>query len=57
MVFNSYIFILLFMPVVYAGYRLLIKGGFQRFLNIYLLAVSLFFYDSFSIRHLFILVV
>ena len=55
MVFNSYIFILLFLPVVYAGYRFLIRRGFQRFLNIYLLAASLIFYAYFSIKHLIVL--
>lgn len=55
MVFNSYIFILVFLPLVYVGYRLLIKYGLQYLLNFYLLTVSLIFYAYFSIRHLLIL--
>lgn len=45
------------MPLVYLGYRLLIKGGFQRFLNIYLLIASLIFYACFSVKHLGILLI
>lgn len=47
----------MFLPIVYAGYRFLVKGGFQHFLNIYLLAASIIFYAYFSIEHLLVLLV
>lgn len=44
MLFNSYIFILLFFPIVCAGYYLLIKIQKQNWLNCFLLVMSLTFY-------------
>jgi D-alanyl-lipoteichoic acid acyltransferase DltB (MBOAT superfamily) len=44
MLFNSYIFLLLFLPVTYAGYRLLIRYGRQESALLWLNVCSFFFY-------------
>ena len=52
MVFSSYVFILLFLPITLGGYYLLSRcknGIFQR---LFLIAASLFFYAYFNVRYL-----
>ena len=44
MLFNSYIFILLFLPLVCAGYYFLIRIKKQNWINLFLLVMSLGFY-------------
>ncbi|MDH3967186.1 MAG: MBOAT family protein, partial [Rhodospirillales bacterium] len=44
MLFNSHIFIFLFLPVTVAGFYLLGRGGHRRAVVCWLVAASLFFY-------------
>ncbi len=44
MLFNSYVFLLLFLPIACAGHRLLTRGGRQEPALLWLNACSLFFY-------------
>lgn len=52
MLFNSYIFILLFLPLVLIGYFLLNHYGKYRVAMLYLLLMSLWFYSYFNIKYL-----
>ncbi len=52
MLFNSFEFILLFLPVVYAGYLLLWRAARGIVLLYWLIAASLFYYGWWSPRHL-----
>lgn len=56
MLFNSYIFILLFLPLCIAGYFML--NHFRRFTlgQFYLLAMSLWFYGYFNVSYLLIII-
>ena len=52
MYFNSYEFIFVFLPVAIGGYFLLGKSSKSNFANVWLLAVSLFFYGYWEISYL-----
>lgn len=56
MLFNSYIFILLFLPLTLAGWFLLNKTKSEILPKIYLLGMSLWFYAYFNIKYLPIIV-
>ncbi len=56
MLFNSYIFILLFLPVCIVGYFLLNKTGNYRIGLLFLLGMSLWFYGFFNLYYVFIIV-
>ena len=56
MLFNSYIFILLFLPLTVAGFYLLSKTGKNFLPKMWLLGMSLWFYAYFNIRYLPIIV-
>jgi D-alanyl-lipoteichoic acid acyltransferase DltB (MBOAT superfamily) len=49
--FNSYIFIAAFLPVVWCGYLFLVRRGETRSAQIWLVAASLFFYGWWNIAH------
>ena len=51
MVFSSYIFIFVFLPIVLAGYYILsmLKNGIYQ--KLFLTGASLFFYGYFNIRY------
>ena len=55
MLFNSYIFILLFFPVVLIGYYLTGRFGKLRMGNIFLIGMSLWFYGYYNPKYLFII--
>lgn len=55
MLFNSYIFILIFLPLVLLGYYGLYRLKNATYSKIYLLAMSLWFYAYFNISYLFII--
>jgi len=55
MLFNSYVFILLFLPVALAGYYLLNNRQLYRGANLFLLGMSLWFYGYFHPAYLLIL--
>jgi len=48
MVFNSFIFILLFLPLTLAGWYLLNGSGRHRLADVFLIAMSCWFYGSFG---------
>ena len=52
MLFNSYIFILLFLPLTLIGYYILNHFSKYRLASIYLLLMSLWFYAYFNIKYL-----
>ena len=56
MLFNSYIFIFLFLPVCIAGYFLINKTGKYRVGNAFLLGMSLWFYGYFNPAYLLIII-
>ena len=56
MVFSSYAFVFLFLPVVLAGYYLLSKTKKKMYQHIFLVFASLFFYGYFNITYLFVIV-
>lgn len=55
MLFNSYIFILFFLPLAFAGYFLLNHFRKFRTAQIWLIVMSLWFYGYFNIRYLWII--
>ncbi len=55
MQFNSYIFILCFLPLVLIGYFGLNRVGKDRLAKLFLLAMSLWFYGYFNVSYLFII--
>ena len=55
MQFNSYIFILCFLPLTIIGYFGLNKLGRDRLAKLFLLAMSLWFYGYFNVSYLFII--
>ena len=55
MLFNSYIFILLFLPIVLIGYYLTGHFGKMRLGNIFLIAMSLWFYGYYTPKYLIII--
>ncbi len=57
MLFNSYIFILLFLPLALCGYYLFNKIGYNTISKIWLLFFSLWFYGYFNIKYLPIIVI
>jgi len=56
MLFNSYIFIFAFLPVVLAGYFVLGSTPWSRLANIWLVFASLFFYGWWNVCYLPLLV-
>ena len=57
MLFNSYIFILLFLPICILGYFLLNHFKQQKMAQVFLLAMSLWFYGYFNLNYLLIIIV
>lgn len=55
MLFNSYIFIFLFLPVTLAGYYIFNHKKWYSAANIFLTGMSLWFYGYFNFRYLFII--
>lgn len=55
MLFNSYIFILVFLPVCICGYFFLNHLNCKKTAQAFLLGMSLWFYGYFNIRYLFII--
>lgn len=55
MLFNSYIFVFLFLPVCLAGYHLLNHFHFYKTGLLFLLILSLWFYGYFCPQYLFII--
>lgn len=55
MLFNSYIFILLFLPIAVIGWLLLNKCGKYSWANIFLVVMSLWFYGYFNPSYLWII--
>ena len=57
MVFSSYIFVLVFLPIVVITYYLLSKiknGIYQR---IFLILASFFFYGYYDVKYLFLIII
>ena len=56
MVFSSYVFILVFLPIVLVGYYLLshLKNGLYQ--RIFLIAASLFFYGYYNVKYLLLII-
>lgn len=52
MLFNSYIFVLLFLPLVIIGYFFLNRFGWYRVANVFLIGMSLWFYGYYNPRYL-----
>ena len=52
MLFNSYIFILLFLPLSLTGWFLLNKTEFEKLPKLFLLGMSLWFYAYFNVKYL-----
>ncbi len=57
MLFNSYIFVLLFLPLTLIGYFVLNHFKKYRLASVYLLSMSLWFYAYFNIKYLPIIVI
>lgn len=57
MLFNSYIFILLFLPITLLGFFALSRLGKYKQANVYLLGMSLWFYAYFNVKYLPIIVI
>ena len=57
MLFNSYIFIFLFLPITLAGYFLINRVGRHTLAQAFLLVASLVFYAYFNISYLWIIVI
>lgn len=55
MLFNSYYFIFLFLPLALAGYYILNYVNFYRAANLFLIGMSLWFYGYFHIAYLLII--
>ena len=55
MLFNSYIFVFVFFPIVLLGYYILNKYGKYRLGEVFLLFMSLIFYGTFEITSILIL--
>lgn len=55
MLFNSYIFILLFLPLAVTGYYLLNYFNKYRISNLFLIGMSLWFYGYFNISYLLVI--
>ena len=56
MLFNSYIFIFIFLPIVLIGWFSLNKIKQYKFAEIFLIGMSLWFYAYFNFSYLFIIV-
>ena len=55
--FNSFTFILLFLPVLLTGWHILNKAELFRIADVFLIGLSLYFYFSFGVSFLVILLV
>ena len=56
MIFNSYIFVLLFLPMSVIGYYTINKFKKYALAEVYLISMSLWFYGYFNISYLFIII-
>ena len=56
MLFNSYIFIFAFLPIVIVGWNLLNKCGKYKAAQVFLILVSLVFYGYFNVSYLAIII-
>ena len=56
MLFNSYIFIFLFLPICIVGYFLLNKTKKYHLGHVFLLGMSLWFYGYFNVSYLLIII-
>ena len=56
MLFNSYIFVLVFLPFCIVGYFLFNHFGYKKFAQIFLLGMSLWFYGYFNMKYLILIV-
>ncbi|MFN4220952.1 MULTISPECIES: MBOAT family O-acyltransferase [Novosphingobium] len=56
MLFNSFEFLLVFLPIALIGYYILIKAGLKRFLFVWLVACSLVFYGFWAPRYALLLI-
>lgn len=52
MLFNSYVFILVFFPIVFAGYYLLLKLKNKKIAKIFFVIANLYFYSYWNIKYL-----
>ncbi len=52
MLFNSHLFILVFLPLCLAGWYILNQFGLHRIARVFLLGMSLWFYGFFNVRYL-----
>ena len=57
MLFNSYIFLIVFLPLVFAGYHLLLRAQNALYAKIFLVAASLYFYGYFKPSYIVILAI
>ena len=57
MLFNSYIFVLFFLPICLIGYFLLNRFNLHKFAQGYLLGMSLWFYGYFNANYLWIIII
>ncbi len=57
MLFNSYIFILLFLPLSICGYYLLQKASSAILAKLFLIGMSMWFYGYFNPRYLFVILI
>lgn len=57
MLFNSYIFIFLFLPISLAIFYLLKKKNFEKLTSIWLILSSLFFYGWWNPKYLFLIII
>lgn len=56
MLFNSYIFILFFLPICISGYFILNHFKYKKAAQIFLLGMSLWFYGYFNISYIFLII-
>lgn len=57
MLFNSYVFVFLFLPICILGYFTFNRVGQDRLAKLFLLAMSLWFYGFFHYEYLFIIII
>lgn len=56
MLFNSYEFIFLFVPITFFIYFLLIRFNFKKYSRIWLVIASLFFYGYWEVKYLYLII-
>lgn len=57
MLFNSYFFLLIFLPLVWSGYHILLRMGHLCLAKVLLVVGSLYFYGYFKPSYIFILII